>query len=548
LLHQASPREHSAEVALRRPVLLALALLLGCSKGGNVPDAGPADASTPIEIARKLVETSPLPPRAELLALAHSVEAHAMREGTGPRASELHLLSARLFERMWRLDGRDQDGKEALDLYRAASQPASSPVACDASLRAAWLAGELAQDPSITYAEVYRAERKLASVADAGACSLLLAQTLSSLAPACPARTVLDAIDRSLASEGTLTRPAVVPVRPPRVVRVGHFTDRDAARIVVELDGPARFRVSDAGGTRHTSRTFIELDGVDLGDGAGTVQTHGIVSRLTAEATITGARVVLDLDGRAYRRAFPLPEPFRIVIDVARRPPGFERTRAVLRVVLDPGHGGSDPGAIGRSGVQEKEVTLDIAHRVAPALAKDGLQVVLTRDDDRFIALEERTARANAVAADLFVSIHCNASDAPGARGVETYVLDTSRDDLANRIAARENATSPAATVELGAILASMRLADHATRSRKLAGLLQHATVTSLAMKYSNVHDGGVHTAAFHVLVGARMPSVLLETSYVSNAEEEARLGSADYRERLADGIVNAVRAYREGR
>jgi N-acetylmuramoyl-L-alanine amidase len=222
--------------------------------------------------------------------------------------------------------------------------------------------------------------------------------------------------------------------------------------------------------------------------------------------------------------------------------------RAASRVVLDPGHGGSDPGAIGPSGVKEKEVTLDVAHRVAPVLAKQGVQVALTRDDDRFVTLEERTARANGFNADVFISIHCNAADSRTHHGVETYVLDTTKDEIASRVAARENATSQAATAELGSLLASMRMADQATRSTKLAELLQKATMASLRPNFPDALDGGVHTAGFYVLVGARMPGVLFETSYISNSAEEARLANQDYKQRLADGIVNAVQAYHEGR
>jgi N-acetylmuramoyl-L-alanine amidase len=261
--------------------------------------------------------------------------------------------------------------------------------------------------------------------------------------------------------------------------------------------------------------------------------------------------VVLDLDGRAYRRVFYLPEPYRVVIDVARHPPGAStrgQARAVARVVLDPGHGGSDPGAIGPGGVKEKDVTLAIARKAAPVLARDGTQVLLTRDDDRYVSLEERTARANAFNADVFVSIHCNAAENHQKHGVETYVLDTARDEMAGRIAARENATSQAAGAEIASILASMRLADQATRSSRLADLIERATLASVRGAYPDVTEGGVHTAGFYVLVGARMPGVLLETSYISNAADEARLASDDYQQRLADGIVNAVKAYREGR
>jgi N-acetylmuramoyl-L-alanine amidase len=173
---------------------------------------------------------------------------------------------------------------------------------------------------------------------------------------------------------------------------------------------------------------------------------------------------------------------------------------------------------------------------------------VLTRDDDRFVSLEERTARANAFGADLFVSIHCNASEGKVRRGVETYVLDTTRDEIAARVAARENATSQAASAELGSLLGGMRLAEESARSLRFAQLLQRASIAALEIRYGDAFDGGVHTAGFYVLVGARMPSVLYESSYVSNANEEQRLGSEEGRQLLADAIANAILAYRQGR
>jgi N-acetylmuramoyl-L-alanine amidase len=222
--------------------------------------------------------------------------------------------------------------------------------------------------------------------------------------------------------------------------------------------------------------------------------------------------------------------------------------RAVARVVLDPGHGGKDAGAMGSEGLKEKDVTLDIARRAAAVLGAQGIQVILTRADDRFVSLEERTARANAFGADLFVSIHCNASESRVHRGVEAYVLDTTRDELAARVAARENATTPAANAELTAILGDMRLADQAQHSTRFASLLERAAHVSLDARYGDAVDGGVHTAGFYVLVGADMPSVLFETSYISNPTEEERLAGDEYRQLLADAITNAVKAYREGR
>jgi N-acetylmuramoyl-L-alanine amidase len=555
---------------------LALALLFlcgacagpaGCARPpGRSGDAGDADETT-IARARELAlgassSGATLPPRAETLALAESVEARAVREGSGVRATELHSVAARILERVWRVEGRDQDATEAIELYRAAARDMGIAGACEAALRGAKLAGDQGHDAAIAYRELYRAERRIAAAEAKAGCAVSLAGALATLDAFRPPTRDLEAIDHELAGEGALpppreadgavrSAPGALAAVAPTIVGIEAWPGDESSRVVVSLDRPAQFRAGDeavAGG--RGARTFVELDGVDVGTVARELPMTGIVSRVHSEATSTGARVVLDLDGRAYRRVFYLPEPYRVIIDVARHPPGVSARgpRVVARVALDPGHGGSDPGAIGPAGVKEKDVTLAIASKVAPLLGRDGVQVLLTRDGDRFASLEERTARANAFGADLFISIHCNAAENHSKRGVETYMLDTARDEMAGKIAARENATSAAAGAEIGSILASMRLADQSARSGRLANLLQRAAMASLRGAYGDAVDGGVHAAGFYVLVGARMPGVLLETSYISNASEEARLGNDDYEQRLADGIVNAVKAYREGR
>jgi len=556
--------------------LVARVCLLACVACGTshegAPDAGPA-VPEQVTRARAAIDPSrPLDDRATTLAIAESVEALGVREGAGARAAELHSLAARVLERVWRTEGREQDAKEAVDLYRAASREISIPGACDAALRAANLTGELAHDASSTYAELYRVQRRMAGAQSgaagakahpaedtgAPACARSVEASLAMLAAFRPPARVLESIDQGLAGEGALAAavassdPGISVHDAPQIARIEHWPGKESTRVVVVLTRPATFRAGDdAGGGAQAPRMYVDLDGVSVGAAPHDARTTGIVTRVQTSATTTGARVTLELDGRAYRRVFYLPEPYRIVIDIARHPPGMtlgHGRRSVERIVLDPGHGGNDPGAIGPAGVKEKDVTLDIAKRVSAILGKEGLQVILTREEDRYVTLEERTARANGSLADLFVSIHCNAAENHARHGIETYVLDTTRDELSSRIAARENATSQAATAELGSILANMRMADQASRSTRLAELLQRAAVGSLRDKYPDAHDGGVHTAGFYVLVGARMPSVLFETSYVSNAIEEQRLASDDYRQRVADAIVNAVKAYREGR
>jgi N-acetylmuramoyl-L-alanine amidase len=530
---------------------------------------GGADGSRLTEQARAILDGgTALGPRSDALALAESVESLAVREGAGARASELHALAAEVLERVYRVEGREQDAKEAVLLYRAASRDLTLPGSCDAAERGAWLAGDLARDASVTYAELYRVGRRMAlgvggqspdasaraATSPNGDCAKRIDEELTTQSAfRAPAR-VLEAIDQGLAGEGDLALAfdaGGASVQTTRIEKVEGIPGRDAARVVILLTKPARFRPGEVPTLAATvPQTFVDLDGVDVGTVARDVRLAGIVTRVRTDATTTGARVTLDLDGPAYRKIFYLPEPYRIVVDIARHPPGtFAHSRRVVeRIVLDPGHGGSDPGAIGSAGVREKDVTLDVARRVSPLLVRDGLSVLLTREDDRFVPLEDRTARANAFGADLFVSIHCNAAETHARHGVETYVLDTTKDEIASRVAARENATSQAATRELGSILASLRMADQASHSTHLAELMQKAAMASMRDRYPDVGDGGVHTAGFYVLVGARMPSILFETSYISNAVEEQRLSLDDYRQRLADAIVNAVRAYRQGR
>lgn len=535
-------------------------LLVACSgRGKGAADAGADDLRTRAEAL--LDVKTPLPPRPEAIALAQQVEAAALKEGAGARAVELHALAARIHERAWRIENREQDAKEAIDLYRAASRDLSLPGACEAAVRGAQVAGELAKDAATTYTELYRVQRRAAGRGESGGglCGTLVEEPMAILASFRPPGAVLDAIDQGLAGEGAIALAvadagASRVLVAPRVTRLEHWGGTEAARVVVHLDRSARFRVGDVNSTQgHGVRTYVELDGVELGTTPRETPLGGIVEKIVAEPTTTGSRISLDLAGPGYRRVFHLVEPFRVVIDIAKHPPGSGPRgtgRTVERVVIDPGHGGTDPGAIGPTGLKEKDVTLAVARKVAPVLARLGVLVSLTRDEDRNVTLEERTARANAFGADLFVSIHCNAAENKSRHGVETWVLDTTTSDMAGKVAARENATSQAAVTsnEVAQLLASMRLADQATRSTRLAELLQRAGMASLSPQYPDVHDGGVHRAAFYVLVGARMPAVLFETSYISNPKEEMRLGSADYQQRLADAIVNAVKAYREGR
>ena len=225
--------------------------------------------------------------------------------------------------------------------------------------------------------------------------------------------------------------------------------------------------------------------------------------------------------------------------------PSAARVPGPRRVVIDPGHGGSDPGAIGPTGLHEAEVNLEVGRRVAERLAERyGVQVILTRDRDIYVPLEDRAEHANDAAVDLFVSINCNAARNTEAHGIAVFVLDTGSARVANRVTMREGelvSGDPWGGGDLTRILADLRLTQHGGRSVRLAEDLQRAMLHDARLLYPAVDDMGVHPAGFHVLVSARMPSVLVELSFISNAMEEQRLRSDAYRDVLASAIARAV-------
>jgi N-acetylmuramoyl-L-alanine amidase len=365
---------------------------------------------------------------------------------------------------------------------------------------------------------------------------------------------------------------------PVKILSIDRHGSDKAARVVIRLSGPATFNVGALAADRAAGkddRVFIDIARASARGVARETEVGGVLRRVRVGAQEAGTRVVLDVAADLHRRVFYFPDPFRIVIDVSTRAPLLKERlsesgkREIRRVVLDPGHGGGDTGAVGPTGLREKDVTLDIAHRAAPLLAHElQIDTLLTRDSDAYVSLDLRAARANAFHADLFVSIHCNASEDGLARGVQTFYLDEVREaeSSAARLAARENLlraqgqAAPSgslrhaeeadaeAEAEIASILSSLRVGAMATRSRHVADLLQRSTLASLAPRYPDTRDQGVRTAGFYVLAGADMPAVLFETAFISNPVDESRLATADYRQKLADAIVNAIRAYREGK
>ncbi len=211
------------------------------------------------------------------------------------------------------------------------------------------------------------------------------------------------------------------------------------------------------------------------------------------------------------------------------------------RVVIDAGHGGHDSGTLGAGGIEEKDVVLDVALRLGKLLHdKLGVEVIYTRSDDTFIPLETRTAIANKAQADLFISIHANSSSDDSARGVETYYLNFTSDPTALEVAARENAVSQSSVYQLSDLVKKIAMKDKIDESRELAQDVDSSLYAGLQHGNTGLKNRGIKKAPFVVLIGANMPSILTEISFVTNPRDAAQLETSDYRERVAESIYKA--------
>jgi N-acetylmuramoyl-L-alanine amidase len=272
-------------------------------------------------------------------------------------------------------------------------------------------------------------------------------------------------------------------------------------------------------------------------------------------------RVVLDIKQAHSYDVFYLENPVRLVVDVYPNGSGSplslspSRRRESLSlveqlglkvktIVIDPGHGGRDPGAVSESGLMEKDVVLDIAKRVKTLLERgEDYQVYLTRESDIYVPLEGRTAFANLKEADLFISIHINAGRRKGARGIETFYLSMASDEEASLTAALENASSGKTINDLSSLLRDILKVTRVDESRDLAG-----TIQSCLCHRTEAEDRGVKRAPFIVLIGARAPSILVELGFMSNKQDERLLKREEYKDKLARALAEAVEDYVESR
>ncbi len=344
-------------------------------------------------------------------------------------------------------------------------------------------------------------------------------------------------------------------------------TRADATTLTMRLSSAAQIKVSTVEvAPGEIARLYIDLPRGTRIDGQlldSLPCEVGALASVRVGANEQGApRVVVDVGGAAQVRTRRLdggrpltiafaPPARRVQVESRPRVPPAPRQAIVplprLKIVIDPGHGGQDPGAEGFA--IEKDVTLAIAQELAGLLTERlRAESVLTRSDDRTLTLAERTARANAEGADLFLSIHANASERPTLRGIETYYLNNTDDRATTRLAALENGLDllhPAAgRSDLRYILSDLVQVGKMDESIALARAVQRGLVQRLRRGYPSVTDLGVKRGPFYVLVGAYMPCVLVETSFLTHAIEGSRLATPDYQRAVAEGIYAGVARY----
>jgi N-acetylmuramoyl-L-alanine amidase len=349
------------------------------------------------------------------------------------------------------------------------------------------------------------------------------------------------------------------------------WTNEEYTRVAVDLEGEARYEANflPAAPERNLPpRIFIDILGADIREEilkAPVQVRNGLLKVVRAGRFRNGVvRVVADLERESSYRVFTMTDPYRVIIDIDGRAaaaapagPGAPQAspeprpaapRERIRVMLDPGHGGKDPGAIGPTGLREKDVVLALGRMVRDRLRRDeSFEVHMTRDADVFIPLEERTAMANQARADIFVSLHINASPNRNAEGVSTYVLSrASSDRHALEVAARENGVPAAKLSAVKFIIDDLSTYGRKTESLKLAKTVNDAIVKNVNGRFGRLTDLGLKQAPFYVLVGARMTAVLLEASFISNRREESRLRDPGYLAAIADSVVEAIRYYGE--
>ncbi len=354
------------------------------------------------------------------------------------------------------------------------------------------------------------------------------------------------------------------------VLEVRHWSYPDYTRVVVELSRPVKAEVRHLApdpSAKKSERLYIDLPGIWVGRDyqSGIPVGDGLLRAVRlGQNTLRTARVVIDIENYDRHRLLFLTHPDRLVIDVyGRRGSGNRRggpgvpgvrhggqlppdTREVRTVIVDPGHGGSDPGAIGVGGLREKDVTLRLSKLLTAKLRSVGFQVVATRETDKVVSLEERTAIAEASNGDVFISLHANAARRRSVQGIETYYPDANHERHSLDIAMRENGVSRDQLDELQRTLAKLRIAEISPYSQRLASLVQGQLAHALPSRYGKIQDLGAKKGPFYVLFLSNMPAILVEAGFLTNKSDAKRLRNGNYLESVATQIATGLERYRD--
>lgn len=480
---------------------------------------------------------------------------------------------ARLHRKLYNYSGLTKDLDRAIELYRKLVDDYDRHrLADDAQYKIGEIYYGPKENPSQAYVEFLKVDIKFPS---------------GDMRP--KARTMMDKLSLILSRTKEKENPkqqASPHNTLTEVKDIRHWSTPNYTRVVIDLERPVKY-------DSHILKADPDLDKprrlyVDLKKAyvSSNIESSipiadGLLQRARAgQNTRDSVRVVLDINSIGGHKIFHLYDPYRIVVDVRgiakkttakAKPQAAKKERPVRkgirkvkqpdktvslarqlglnvkRIVIDPGHGGKDPGCYHKGGIKEKNIVLNLAKALARKVeARLGCEAVLTRTRDVFVPLERRTAFANVQKADLFISLHINAHRQRNVRGLETYFLNMATDKRAVMVAARENATSEKNISDLQTILNDLMLNTKITESSKLAHEVQGGMLGSARKRFENVKNLGVKQAPFYVLIGAEMPAILVETGFITNSVERKRLLNPKYLDTLSEGIVTGIEKYIE--
>jgi N-acetylmuramoyl-L-alanine amidase len=478
------------------------------------------------------------------------------------------FAAGKLWTNLYGYSGRNSDIDAGVSLYREMVEKYKAHrLADDAQYRLGLIFYKYKKDPKQAYVEFLKVEIKFPK----GDAKVKASQ-------------MMDKLERLLGKK----RLAQVSVKQTKskinklimVKDIRHWSTPTYTRVVVDLENPVKYQkylLEKDPDLRKPRRLFVDLQNSCISKEieSSILIKDGLLRRArAAQHDKKTVRVVLDIDNMEGYRIFHLYDPFRIVVDVQGKEQEVKPIKTVVaqssqnekatkegkkegislakqlglgvkKIVIDAGHGGKDPGAIGRNGLREKDVVLKLANLVAERVKQElHCQVVLTRRSDVFLPLEKRTAIANMKGADLFISLHANAHKNRKLQGLETYILNIALDEESMNVAARENATSTKNISDLQMILNDLMLNTKINESSRLAKFVHNGLVNELREKYKIVKNRGVRQAPFYVLIGAEMPAILVEIGYITNTVENRRLKSVSYLRSAASGIVKGINLY----